>query len=113
MDAHGTQLLADLREAVLGADFGLQYANTVVQVNQDLENEALEALILRYRHHGEELDKTMHLVDTYNRVAAEEWANFREEAVDIVDTFLCELAAKEGWDYQPPPNPYRKDPESR
>ena len=108
MDAHRIQLLADLREAVLSADFSLRMANTVVEVNEDLSPQELEALIVRYRSHAEEFEKTMHLVETFNRVAAEEMAAFKEEAIDIVDDYLRDLAEKEGWEYQPTPNPFRR-----
>jgi len=108
MDAHRAERLAALREAVLSADLSLQMAETVVEANRDLELEALEALILRYRTHGEDLQKTMNLVSTFNQVAAEEMEAFREEAIDIVHEFFRELAEKEGWEYAPPPNPYRR-----
>ncbi len=108
MDEQRAERLAALREAVLSADLSLQMAETVVEANRDSAPDALEALILRYRTHGEELQKTMNLVSTFNQVAAEEMAAFREEAIDIVDDFLRDHAAKQGVVYAPPPNPYRR-----
>ena len=108
MNDERIDLVTDLHEAVLSADFSVQYADTVVEANQDLDREALEALIQRYRNHGKNVDKTAHLVETYNRVAAEGMAAFQEEAIDIVDEYLIEWARENGFEYEPPPNPYRR-----
>ena len=108
MDDDLARALAALRDAVLSADFSPQMAEAVVEANRDTAPAALEALILRYRNHGEELEKTTHLVNTFNRVAAEEMENFREEAIDIIHDFLRAHAEKAGVEYTPPPNPYRR-----
>ena len=108
MDAHRRQLLVELREAVLSAGFSFQMAETVVEVNQDLEVKDLETLVLKYENHADEAERTAHLVQTYNRVAAEGMEKFKEKAIDIVDDYLREWAREQGEDYEPPPNPYRR-----
>ncbi len=108
MDAHRERLLSELRDAVLSGGSSPQMAKTVVEANRELSLVELEALCLRHREHAEEAAKVADLVSTFNRIAAEEMEAFREEAIDIVDEMLREIAERTGVEYVPPPNPYRR-----
>ena len=109
MNEQRKQLFDDLRDAVLSADFGLNYANTVVETNQYLDADELKALSLRYRNHGEEWTRTAHLVDTFNRVAAEEMAAFEETALAIIDEYFRKLDANGAADHKDQTNPDEHD----
>jgi len=110
MTAHRERVLAALRDAVLSGGSSPHMAKKVVDAHRECSLTELEALITRYEKHAENAAEVADLVSTFNRIAAEEMEAFREEAIDIVDEMLLEIAKRDGFDYVPPPNPYRRSP---
>ncbi len=108
MNADRTQLLEALRRAVQSANYSKAMAESIVDLGKNLPKDELAALTARYHSLGKRTAETEQLIDTFNQVMSEEMASFNEEAIDIIDNYLREKAKKEGWTYEPEPNPYRR-----
>lgn len=101
-------LLAELQEVLMNADFEFNQVEAIITIHEALSIEEIKESLKKYKAYKDNYNRTSEIVDTYNTVMKEEMDNFREEAVDVIDSFLIEKAKEKGVEYKPKTNPYRQ-----
>ena len=103
------ELLSELEEVLISANFELSQIQSILNIHQSLSIKEIQESLQKYKDHKDNYNRTVEIVDTYNRVAEEGMAKFQERAIDIVDEVVREELERDGIDYEPDPNPYRQN----